>query len=98
MKNARGNRENKAYGEGKKLSLKQSILAKCADCTCNYADGKVDCGVVGCPLYPFMVYGPVWMGRERKIVSKQHLETMRKNIKRGNFRDGRDRDQGTGQV
>lgn len=33
-----------------------AILAKCHDCTGYYADGKVDCEVVKCPLYTYMPY------------------------------------------
>ena len=81
MTNAKGSKELKAYQNGKKLSSKQSILAKCCDCMGNYADGKEDCKMTDCPLYPYMPYGSIWMGREKKIMSPQRLESMRQRIK-----------------
>lgn len=42
--------------DGGKLTFKQAILAKCFDCCGGYVDGLDDCGVKGCPLYPFMPY------------------------------------------
>lgn len=30
------------YSDGQKLTRKQAMLAKCYECTCGYADGKVD--------------------------------------------------------
>jgi hypothetical protein len=67
--NARGVKELAKYEVGEKLTLKQSVLAKCAECCCKYADGKVDCGISECPLYPFMVYGGVYRSRGKKILS-----------------------------
>ena len=80
--NARGCKELKAHQLGKKLSLKQAILAKCADCLCNYADGKIDCKIPECPLYPFMPYGVAWQGRERKLMPESTLKAMRQGQKR----------------
>lgn len=39
------------------LSYKQLIRAKCKDCMCGYVDGRRDCEVETCPLYPAMPYG-----------------------------------------
>lgn len=39
------------------LSYKQMIRAKCKDCMCDYIDGRRDCEVETCPLYPAMPYG-----------------------------------------
>jgi len=50
MSNARGMKELRAFSLGKKLTLKQSFLAKCADCMGNYADGKLDCKIEECSL------------------------------------------------
>jgi len=36
--------------------LKQRLLAKCADCMNLYADGRLDCGIEECSLYPLMPY------------------------------------------
>lgn len=53
---ARGSKEYKKYIGGGKLTQRQMILAKCYDCMGGYADGKMDCGIPGCPLYPIMPY------------------------------------------
>ena len=42
--------------KGKALTRGQAMRAKCAECCGGYKDGKVDCGVTLCPLYPFMPY------------------------------------------
>lgn len=39
-----------------KSSRKKAIESKCHDCMAQYVDGKQDCEVVVCPLYPFMPY------------------------------------------
>ncbi len=62
---ARGVKELNRYQSGGKLSLKQAILAKCADCLGSYADGKDDCAMPDCPLYPWMPYGVAWKSRQR---------------------------------
>ena len=80
---ARGVLELRNFGQGKKLSLKQSILAKCCDCMGNYADGKIDCEIPDCPLYPFMPYGVAWAGRTKRIVSPERMKQLRSGLKRG---------------
>jgi hypothetical protein len=45
-----------AYRTGIVLTRRQAIIAKCADCMNNYVDGRNDCGVRTCPLYPWMPY------------------------------------------
>ena len=44
------------YLQGEKLTHMQGILAKCAECNCGYVDGRHDCEIPICPLYPFMPY------------------------------------------
>ncbi|RPI50786.1 MAG: hypothetical protein EHM49_08065 [Deltaproteobacteria bacterium] len=53
---ARGNKELKKYLLGARLTQRQAILAKCADCMGYYLDGRLDCEIEDCPLYPFMPY------------------------------------------
>ena len=53
---ARGGKELKKYLSGGKLTPKQMILATCYECTGGYADGKADCELKICPLYPLMPY------------------------------------------
>jgi hypothetical protein len=54
---ARGNKEFKSHQMGGRLTKRQAILAKCADCMGNYVDGRIDCEMPECPLYPFSPYG-----------------------------------------
>jgi hypothetical protein len=53
---AKGRQELIKHLKGQRLTFRQSILAKCYDCMGYYADGKMDCIVKDCPLYPFMPY------------------------------------------
>ena len=55
-KSAQGKRELLKHLDGKKLTLRQAVAAQCYSCTGYYADGKEDCGLLSCPLYPFMPY------------------------------------------
>lgn len=55
-KTARGQKELLKHLSGERLTLKQAVHAKCYDCAGFYADGKNDCRLSGCSLYPFMAY------------------------------------------
>lgn len=55
-KKAKGRKELQRYKEGKRLTQRQAILAKCYDCLGGYIDGKFDCKMPHCSLYPFMPY------------------------------------------
>jgi hypothetical protein len=44
------------FQKGGKLSRKEAMLAKCADCMGGYGDGRRDCEVPGCPMYAYMPY------------------------------------------
>ena len=46
----------KAHRRGRLLTPLEAIQAKCAECCCDYADGRVDCGVQSCPLHNRMPY------------------------------------------
>lgn len=46
----------KKYAAGGDLTRKESMLAKCADCMANYVDGRADCHVPTCPMYPYRPY------------------------------------------
>jgi hypothetical protein len=56
---AQGKSELVKYLEGSKLSFRQAIISKCYECMGYYIDGKVDCGLDDCPLYPIMPYGKI---------------------------------------
>jgi hypothetical protein len=53
---SRGGTLLERYRKGERLTLGQSVAAKCAECCCNFADGLVSCGITGCPLFPFSPY------------------------------------------
>jgi hypothetical protein len=57
------------YWIGGRLTARQSILAKCAVCCGYYVEGRKDCGVPTCPLYPWMPYraGRVRYTRPKKV-------------------------------
>jgi len=42
--------------EKKCISRSFAMKCKCEDCMGLYKDGRVDCEVTGCPLYPWMPY------------------------------------------
>ena len=70
-KSYQGYNEMVKYLHGEILTLKQSVKAKCFDCMGFYADGKNDCKITTCSLYPFMPFnenGP------RKRVAKPMSE------------------------
>ena len=56
---ARGRKELIAHKEGKRLTQRQAIYAKCFDCMGGYIDGKTDCNMPHCSLHPFMRYRSV---------------------------------------
>lgn len=52
----RGKLELLAYMEGKRITRSQAILGKCFECCNGYVDGRVDCNIPDCPLYPWMPF------------------------------------------
>lgn len=46
--------------KGEKLTFREALLAKCAECCAFYADGRYDCEVFSCPLHIFMPYQGVY--------------------------------------
>jgi len=59
---------------GEKLTPTQAIHAKCYECMGCYADGKADCGISDCPLYPFMRYNPNRKINKRILTDKQRRD------------------------
>lgn len=53
---ASGKSELLAHMEGKVTSRAEAMKAKCFECMNGYIDGRVDCGLGDCPLYPWMPY------------------------------------------
>jgi hypothetical protein len=44
------------HARGRKLTLKGAVLAKCTECMAYWLDGKQDCGMDLCPLYPWQPF------------------------------------------
>ena len=63
---ASGKNEYLRYLKGERISMGQAVKAKCFDCCAYYEDGKVDCGVKDCPLYPWMPFGKAKKERPKK--------------------------------
>ena len=80
---ARGKQELLKYLEGDRLTRKEAMLAKCYECNNGYADGKTDCHVKDCPLYPFMPFAA------HKNRPKRHLNDEQKAELRRRFKKGR---------
>ncbi len=78
---AKGVKELNKYKMGDKLTNRQAIIAKCADCMGLYVDGKLDCQIPDCPLYPLMPYGKAWKGRPKGKIPVGFVNTMRQKIK-----------------
>lgn len=53
---AKGRNELIKHENGENLTYRQMVLAKCYECCAGYTDGKVNCGIKGCPLYGKMPY------------------------------------------
>lgn len=53
----KGVNELNKHLRGERLTIRQMVYAKCADCMGNYADGRIDCLIPDCSLYPLMPYG-----------------------------------------
>ena len=41
---------------GERLTPREAIIAKCADCNAGYIDGLYECEMPDCPLYGYMPY------------------------------------------
>lgn len=68
-----GGRQNTIkYLSGDMLSARQSIISHCFDCSGGYVDGRNDCEVPWCSLYPFMPYGK--MKKQRYIRPERRNE------------------------
>jgi hypothetical protein len=68
------------YLEGGKLSAGQAIKAACFCCEGYYLDGKVDCELPDCPLYPFMQYNK--NKQKSRVVSEETKKKMSTNLKK----------------
>ncbi|MBW2543950.1 MAG: hypothetical protein JRD43_00480 [Deltaproteobacteria bacterium] len=71
---ARGKAELLKYLEGGRLTRKEAMLAKCFECCNGYADGKADCGIESCPIYPYMPFSTRKITSGRKLTPEQRVE------------------------
>lgn len=76
---ARGKKELLAHLYGERQTARQAIFSKCYDCTCYFADGRVDCGMPLCPLYPFMAYNA--NRQKSRVVSDKVKNAARERFK-----------------
>jgi len=53
---SRGTRVYEKYLRGERITRGEALAAKCAECMGGYVDGRRDCRVELCPLYPYMPY------------------------------------------
>ena len=51
-----GRKEMMQHLEGRRLTQRGIIMAKCFECMGGYADGPNDCRIPSCALYPLMPY------------------------------------------
>ena len=87
-KKAQGRTELLNYLSGKKLTKAQAIKAYCYDCMGFYADGRQDCEMPTCPLYPFMPFRKGGVQKSRSISDKQKKE-MSDRLKKARVRRGK---------
>ncbi len=53
----KGSKELRKYKETHEpLSRSIAIICKCCECMSDYVDGREDCNIIDCPLYPYMPY------------------------------------------
>ncbi|KQC08181.1 MAG: hypothetical protein APR62_05220 [Smithella sp. SDB] len=74
-KTARGQKELLKHLTAEKLTFRQAIYAKCYDCTNYFSDGKQDCKMTACPLYPFMAYANRGKQAPKKPMAGDHVHT-----------------------
>ena len=53
---SRGKTNLLKYFKGERLTQRQAIIAKCCDCMAYHIDGRIDCRMAHCPLYPWFPY------------------------------------------
>lgn len=55
---AQGKRYLLKFLKGERITLGESVMAYCYDCTGFLDEGRRDCENDLCPLHPFMLYNP----------------------------------------
>jgi len=67
-----GQRHMLAHAEGRTITLGQAVKAKCFECCGGYPDGRLDCRIPGCPIYPWMPY----RARIKSLAVEPHKEAI----------------------
>lgn len=77
-KTAQGKAEYLEYLEtGNKLPPTKAIKANCYHCMNSFLDGKVDCEISDCPLYPYQPYRK-GKARAKRIMTEKQQEAVQK--------------------
>lgn len=71
-KTVKGKSELIHHLEGDRLSRKQAISAHCYECMGYFSDGRQDCRMLQCSLYPFMVFNGNKEKKKSKVLSETH--------------------------
>jgi hypothetical protein len=71
-KTAKGKSELIRHLQGERLSRKEAIYAHCFECVGFFSDGRRDCMMPQCSLYPFMVYNRNKQKVNPKVLSEKH--------------------------
>ncbi len=79
---AQGKRELIAFLKGEVLTMKESILANCYQCTGFYTDSRKDCEVEQCPLHVFMPYRKGGAVKLRKVSEETKAKLRRARERR----------------
>lgn len=81
---ATGRQELIKHQKDERLSLKEMIQAKCYECCGGYVDGRVNCKIPECPLYPQMPYRAGGVQPLRKVSDEQKQRFKARMAKRNN--------------
>lgn len=73
----RGKKELLAYLSGKRLTPRQTVIAKCYECMGFFADGRADCSIPDCPCYAFMPFREGGKLPSTRIVSEKQRKAGR---------------------
>ena len=73
---ARGKKDLIRHLEGGRLTHRQAIHAHCYDCMCYFIDGRADCRLTRCSLYPFMIFNKNRIKSISRKLSEEHIEKM----------------------
>lgn len=79
---AKGKNELLKHLEGGRLTHRQAIWARCYDCMGYFYDGRQDCLMPRCPLYPFMGFNRNKEKRNLKVLSDTHKARLQEGKKK----------------